>query len=80
MNAATQGPGTDFGASYATVFRIHGAEKYKSIATQRQQTEPILPLQQILLTVKRFLRHQIVATDDTTVREGVLYSARKDWI
>jgi hypothetical protein len=34
MNAATQRPGTDFGVSYATVFWIHGTEKYKSIATQ----------------------------------------------
>jgi hypothetical protein len=34
MNVATQRPGTDFGATYATVFRIHGTEKYKSIATQ----------------------------------------------
>jgi hypothetical protein len=24
MNAATQGSGTDFGSSYATVIRIHG--------------------------------------------------------
>jgi hypothetical protein len=52
MNAATQRPGTDFGASYATVFRIHGAEKYKSIATQCLQAERILPSQRILLTVK----------------------------
>jgi hypothetical protein len=35
MNAATQRPSTDSGVSYATVFRIHGTEKYKSIATQR---------------------------------------------
>jgi hypothetical protein len=35
MNAATQRPGTDSGVSYATVFRIHETEKYKSIATQR---------------------------------------------
>jgi hypothetical protein len=52
MNAAIQGPGTDFGASYATVFRIHGTEKYKSIATQCLQAERILPWQRILLTVK----------------------------
>jgi hypothetical protein len=52
MNAATQRPGTDFGASYATIFRIYETEKYKSIATQCLQAEPILPWQQILLTVK----------------------------
>jgi hypothetical protein len=52
MNAATQWPGTDFGASYATIVRIHGTEKYKSIATQCLQAEPILPWQRILLTVK----------------------------
>jgi hypothetical protein len=52
MNAVTQRPGTDFGALYATFFRIHGTEKYKSIATQCLQTEPILPWQRILLTVK----------------------------
>jgi hypothetical protein len=77
MNAATQRPGTDLGVSYATVFRIHGTEKYKSIATRCQQTEPILPRQQILLTVKRFLSKQIFATEYTTVREGVLYPVRK---
>jgi hypothetical protein len=27
MNAATQRPGTDFGVSYATVFRIHGINR-----------------------------------------------------
>jgi hypothetical protein len=52
MNAATQRPGTDFGASYSTIFRIHGTEKYKSIATQCLQAERILPWQRILLTVK----------------------------
>jgi hypothetical protein len=52
MNAATQRPGTDFGASYATVFRIHGTEKYKSIATQCLQAERVLPWQRILLPVK----------------------------
>jgi hypothetical protein len=77
MNAAIQGPGTDFGASYATVFRIHGTEKYKSIATQCLQAERILPWQRILLTVKRFLSNQIVATENITVREGVLYPVRK---
>jgi hypothetical protein len=76
MNAATQRPGTDFGVSYATVFRIHETEKYKSIATQCQQTESILPWQRILLTVKRFFSNQIVATEYTTVREGVLYPVR----
>jgi hypothetical protein len=35
MSAATQRPGTDSGVSYATVFRIYEAEKYKSIATQQ---------------------------------------------
>jgi hypothetical protein len=54
MNTAIQRPGMDFGVSYSTVFRIHGTEKYKSIATQCQQTETILPRQRILLTVKRF--------------------------
>jgi hypothetical protein len=44
-------------------FQIHGTEKYKSIALQCQQTEPILPRQQILLTVKRFLSNQFVATE-----------------
>jgi hypothetical protein len=52
MNAATQRPGTDSGVSYATFFRIHGTEKYKSIATRCQQTEPIIPWQRILLTFK----------------------------
>jgi hypothetical protein len=52
MNAATQRPGTDFGASYAKIFRIHGTEKYKSIATHCLQPERIVPWQQILLTVK----------------------------
>jgi hypothetical protein len=33
-------------------FRIHGTEKYKSIATQCLQAERILPRQRILLTVK----------------------------
>jgi hypothetical protein len=50
VNAATQRPGTDFGASYATVFRIPGTEKYKSTATQYLQAERILPWQRILLT------------------------------
>jgi hypothetical protein len=77
MTAATQRPGTDFGASYATLFRIHGTEKYKSIAMRCQQTEPILPRQRILLTVKRFLSNQVVATEYTTVREGVLYPVRE---
>jgi hypothetical protein len=52
MNVATQRPGTDLGVSYATVFRIHGTEKYKSIVTQCLQAERILPWQRILLTVK----------------------------
>jgi hypothetical protein len=53
MNAATQRPGTDSGVSYATVFLSeYTGEKYKSIATQCQQTERILPWQRILLTVK----------------------------
>jgi hypothetical protein len=52
MKAATQSPGTNFGASYATVFRIHGTEKYKSIAKQRLQVERILAWQRILLTLK----------------------------
>jgi hypothetical protein len=52
MNPATQWPVMDFGASYATVFRIPGTEKYKSIATQCLQAECILPWQRILLTVK----------------------------
>jgi hypothetical protein len=69
MNAATQWPGTDFGASFATVFEYTG-QKYKSIATQCLQAEGILPRQRILLS---FLSNQIVATEDTTVREGVLY-------
>jgi glutamate/tyrosine decarboxylase-like PLP-dependent enzyme len=47
MNAATQRPGTDLGASYATVFRIHGTEKYKSIAKQCLQAERVLPWQRI---------------------------------
>jgi hypothetical protein len=65
MDAATQMPGTDSGVSYATVFLSNTrAEKYKSIATQCQQTEPILPRQRILLTAKRFLSNQIVATED----------------
>jgi hypothetical protein len=64
MNAASQRPGTDFGASYTKVFRIHETEKNKSIATQCLQAERILPWQQILLTVKRFLSNQIVATED----------------
>jgi hypothetical protein len=34
MNAATQRLGTDSSVFYATVFRIHKTEKYKSIATQ----------------------------------------------
>jgi hypothetical protein len=41
MNAASQRPGTDLGASYATIFRIHGTEKDKSIATQRLQAERV---------------------------------------
>jgi hypothetical protein len=73
MNVATQRPGTDIGCS----FRIHGTEKYKSIATQCLQAERILPWQRILLS---FLSNQIVATEVTTVREGVSYSVRKDWI
>jgi hypothetical protein len=52
MNAAIQRPGADFGASYATIFRIHGTKKYKSIATQCLQAERILPWQRILLSVK----------------------------
>jgi hypothetical protein len=52
MNAATQRPRTDFGSSYATIFRIHGTERYKSIATECIQVERILPWQRILLTVK----------------------------
>jgi hypothetical protein len=52
MNTATQGPGTDFGASYSTVFRIQGTGKYKSIATQCLQAERIHPWQRILSTVK----------------------------
>jgi hypothetical protein len=64
MNAAIQRPGTDFGPSYATVFRIHGAEKYKSIATQCLQAERILPWQRILLTIKRFLSNQIIGIHD----------------
>jgi hypothetical protein len=52
MHAATQRPGTDFGASYATIFRTHGTEKYKSIAKKCLQAERTLPWQQILLTVK----------------------------
>jgi hypothetical protein len=47
MNAGTQGPGTDLGASYATIFRMHGTEEYKSIATQCLQAEHILPWQRI---------------------------------
>jgi hypothetical protein len=47
MNAATQRPGTDLGVSYATIFRIHVTEKYKSIATQFLQAERILPWQRI---------------------------------
>jgi hypothetical protein len=77
MNTAIQQPGTDFGASYATVFRIHGTGKYKSISTRCQQTEPILPRQRILLTVKSFLSNQVVGTEYTTVREGVLYPVRE---
>jgi hypothetical protein len=34
MDAAIQQPGTDSGVSYATVFRIHRTQKYKSIAMQ----------------------------------------------
>jgi hypothetical protein len=64
MNAATQQPGTDFGVSYATVFRIHGTEKYKSIATRCLQAERILAWQRILLTVKRFLSNQIIGIHD----------------
>jgi hypothetical protein len=64
MNAATQRPGTDFGVSYATVFRIHGTEKYKSIATQYLQAERTLPWQRMLLTVKRFLSNQIIGIHD----------------
>jgi hypothetical protein len=52
MNAATQRPATDFGVSYATVFRIHETEKCKSIATQCLQAERILPRKRMLLTVK----------------------------
>jgi hypothetical protein len=80
MNAATQRPGTDFGASYATVSRIHGTGKYKSIATKYLQAECTFPLERILLNVKRFVNNQIVATEDTTVREGVSYLVRKDRI
>jgi hypothetical protein len=58
-------------------FRIYGTEKYKFIATRCQQTEPILLRQRILLTVKNFLSNQIVATEYTTVREGVLYPVRE---
>jgi hypothetical protein len=76
MNATTQRPGTDSGVSYATVFRIHETEKYISIATRCQQTELILLWQRILLTVKRFLSNQVVATEYITVR-GVLYPARE---
>jgi hypothetical protein len=64
MNAATQRPGNDFGVFYATVFRIHGTEKYKSTATQCLQAERILPWKRILLTVKRFLSNQIIGIHD----------------
>jgi hypothetical protein len=37
----------------------------------------ILPWQRILLIVKRFLSNQIVATEYTNVREGVLYPVRE---
>jgi hypothetical protein len=44
MDAAIQRPGTDFGVpTQRFSFRVHKTEKYKSIATQCQQTEPILP-------------------------------------
>jgi hypothetical protein len=69
MNAAIQRPGKDFGASYATVFRIHGTEKHKSIATQCLQAERILPSQRILLTVKRFLSNHIIRIHDNVNTE-----------
>jgi hypothetical protein len=52
MNAATQRQATDFGSSYATVFRIHGTEKHKFIATQCLKAKRVFPWQQIMLTVK----------------------------
>jgi hypothetical protein len=52
MNAAAQRPGTDFGVPMQRFsFRIYETQKYKSITTQCQQTEPIIPRQRVLLTV-----------------------------
>jgi hypothetical protein len=44
------------------------------------KNEKTSPWQRILSTVKRFLSNQIVAMEAWTLREGALYSVRREWI
>jgi hypothetical protein len=67
MDAAMQQPGMDFGVPMQRFsFRVHETQKYKSISTNRTHTS-------LATNIVMFPNQRILATEYTTMREGILY-------